>query len=212
MARPALARQIRHPHFAPTTAPWKVNQTAWTAPPMRLYQKQLYSSHEWETVASPHNYHRFQSPGEPGHQLKSAAQFDGQWAPQYQLETLRQTGISPQYREYVPGNPFWRDIYYEWLHRNILDDHPGHDQAFSHNYTRVAETLERAPYIARQIERSAQTNSNLDERRGVKDELRQERFEEYMRRRAIRNKQLGIDKYGIWNKKTLAYLKKLGDY
>ena len=33
-----------------------------------------------------------------------------------------------------------------------------------------------------------------------------------MRKRAQRNRMLGIDKYGVWNKKTLAYLKKIGDY
>eukprot|EP01064_Diplonema_japonicum_P028110 TRINITY_DN4247_c1_g5_i1.p1 TRINITY_DN4247_c1_g5~~TRINITY_DN4247_c1_g5_i1.p1 ORF type:complete len:213 (+),score=36.85 TRINITY_DN4247_c1_g5_i1:61-699(+) len=212
MLRKAALNQRRGAKFVPTVPPWKIGNTAWTAPAMKLYQKQLYSSHEWEQVGTPHNYLRYMSPGEPSYNLKTGAQFHEQWQGQYQNESLRQTGVTPQFREYAPPNPFYRDIYYEWLHRNVLDDQPGRDSNFAHEYTRVVETKERAPGMALQVEQTVMAQNNLDRRKEVKDEIRQELFEDYMRRRAKRNKQLGIDQYGTWSKKTLAYLKKNGDY
>eukprot|EP01063_Lacrimia_lanifica_P024089 TRINITY_DN32058_c0_g1_i1.p2 TRINITY_DN32058_c0_g1~~TRINITY_DN32058_c0_g1_i1.p2 ORF type:complete len:218 (+),score=90.64 TRINITY_DN32058_c0_g1_i1:58-711(+) len=208
----AAGRQLRHPHFTPTMPSWKVNQTAATYPTMKLFKKQMHSSHEWEQIGSPHNYLRQNSPGEPGTRLKGAALWGNAWASNYQLETLRQTGTSPQYREHVPNDPFYRDVYYEWLHRNWLDDHPGPENNYIFNYDNQLSAKERMPRVINTYENATVSTQNLDMRARVKDEIRQEKFEDYMRRRAKRNKILGIDQYGTWSKKTLAYLKKQGDY
>eukprot|EP01059_Diplonema_ambulator_P008106 TRINITY_DN17618_c0_g1_i2.p1 TRINITY_DN17618_c0_g1~~TRINITY_DN17618_c0_g1_i2.p1 ORF type:complete len:167 (+),score=33.22 TRINITY_DN17618_c0_g1_i2:24-503(+) len=148
----ATASQRRGAKFVPTVPPWKIGNTAWTAPSMKLYQKQLHSSHEWEHIGTPHNYLRYVSPGEPGFNLKTGAQFSERWQSQYQNEYLRQTAVTPQFREYAPPNPFYKDIYYEWLHRNVMDDQPGKDSDFAHEYTRIVETKERTPDMARQLE------------------------------------------------------------
>eukprot|EP01061_Rhynchopus_euleeides_P016728 TRINITY_DN28043_c0_g1_i1.p1 TRINITY_DN28043_c0_g1~~TRINITY_DN28043_c0_g1_i1.p1 ORF type:complete len:254 (+),score=50.75 TRINITY_DN28043_c0_g1_i1:80-763(+) len=204
--------QRRTAYFTSPTTPWKVNQTDAQSATMRLYQKQMHSSSEWEGIGSPHPNQRFLSPGEPSWQLKAGAQFNGQWAPWYQNETLRHSAVTPQYREYAPPNPFHRDLYNEWLTRNMLDDYPGASQNFVHEFHKTIEMEERARAHGDHLQNNVQGVANWDGRRQVRDELRQEKFEDYMRKRAQRNKRLGIDTYGIWSKKTLAYLKKQNDY
>eukprot|EP00754_Rhynchopus_humris_P048129 Rhum_TRINITY_DN7593_c0_g1::Rhum_TRINITY_DN7593_c0_g1_i1::g.23599::m.23599 len=211
-SRQTTRRQVRTAYFTPPVSPWRVNSVDTQAATQKLYQKQLHSSNEWEEIGTPHNYMRFLSPGEPGHQLKAGAQFSGQWQPQYQLETLRQSGVSPQYREYAPASPFDRDIYNEWLNRNQLDNYAGPSENFIHQQHNVIATKERANEMSEGMQDSMGVVQNWDHRRIAKDELRNEKFEDYMRKRAQRNRMLGIDKYGVWNKKTIAYLKKIGDY
>eukprot|EP01060_Flectonema_neradi_P007258 TRINITY_DN15035_c0_g1_i2.p1 TRINITY_DN15035_c0_g1~~TRINITY_DN15035_c0_g1_i2.p1 ORF type:complete len:169 (+),score=35.61 TRINITY_DN15035_c0_g1_i2:163-669(+) len=166
---------------------------------------------EWEGVGSVHNDSRFLSPDEKALPLKSGAQFHGQWDSNYQLETLRQTGVAPDYREIAPENPFWRDIYYEWLHRNVLDDSPGSEFSFLHDGMRMANEKQRIDFYIRSYEENDNHLANKEEAGYAKEELKHEEFERYMARRAKRNKKFGHDNYGMWSKKTVAYLKKVGD-
>eukprot|EP01062_Namystynia_karyoxenos_P068391 TRINITY_DN62958_c0_g1_i1.p2 TRINITY_DN62958_c0_g1~~TRINITY_DN62958_c0_g1_i1.p2 ORF type:complete len:232 (+),score=52.70 TRINITY_DN62958_c0_g1_i1:97-696(+) len=198
------------PTFSRSVAPWKINQLGNTPPALRLYHKQLYNTPEWETVASPHPYLRFTSPDEPHFQLKAGSQFNGLWPAWYHHETLRQTGTLPQYKEYAPKNPFWRDIYSEWLNRNVAEDSP--DDIIAGEGARVIAAMERFVPTAEHLQHSITKVKNLDRRKLVRQEIRQERFEEYMAMRAWRNKRLGIDEYGIWNKKAVAYLKRIGEH
>ena len=163
--------------FVPTVPPWKINQTAWTAPTSNLYKKQIHSSMEWEGVGSYHNDNRFLSPGQKGLPLKSQAQFDGQWASQYQIETLRQTGVAPEYREHSPENPFWRDIYYEWLHRNILDDSPGEEFSFIYDGARMIHEKQRVQTYVDDYEQNEIHLSNKEQTEFAKEEVRNEEFE-----------------------------------
>ena len=166
-------------YFTQPTTPWKVNQVDTQTGTMKLYQKQLHSSSDWEGIGTPHPTFRFMSPGEQSYQLKSGAQFNGQWAPWYQNETLRHSAVAPQYREYAPPNPFHRDLYNEWLTRNMLDDYPGASQNFVHEYHRVVETEERKKIVAEKMEQGQLAVANWDERKVAKEQVAKERFEVY---------------------------------
>eukprot|EP01065_Artemidia_motanka_P029721 TRINITY_DN35802_c0_g1_i1.p1 TRINITY_DN35802_c0_g1~~TRINITY_DN35802_c0_g1_i1.p1 ORF type:complete len:222 (+),score=75.70 TRINITY_DN35802_c0_g1_i1:72-668(+) len=197
------------PSFHRPLPPWRMSMATNLAPSMRLYQKQLQCTPEWETVASPHPYLRFASPDQKGLPLRQAAQLSGQWPAWYQHETLRQTGVTPLYKESAPPDPTWRDPYTEWLERDTAHDMPGQ---FTGEGARTREMRKRWERMAERESERLTRDQNLDGRAQVDYEIRQERFESYMRMRAFRNKKLGIDQYGVFNKKAVAYLKKIGEY